>query len=114
MNFEDKLNKVWAEKRPDIKSGRELERLIGLSNGSISKWRVSNPSQKTIEKIAMFFKVSTDYLLGYNAEHTNANDLANDQTILSFDGQPVSDEAREKIIEYAQFVINQERGKNEK
>lgn len=117
MNFEDKLNKVWNEKRPDIKSGRELERLIGLSNGSISKWRKSNPSQKTIEKIASFFKVTPDYLLGYNDENktiSTTTDLANDQTVLSFDGQPVSDEAREKIMEYVQFVMEQEKGKNGK
>lgn len=116
MNFEDKLNKVWHEKRPDIKSGRELERLIGLSNGSISKWRKSNPSQKTIEKIASFFKVTTDYLLGYNDENktiSTTTDL-NDQPILSFDGEIVSDEARQKILEYAQFVMEQEKGKNGK
>lgn len=42
----------------------ELERKLNLSNGSISKWAKSKPNSKYIEKVADYFNVSTDYLLG--------------------------------------------------
>lgn len=42
----------------------ELERKLNLSNGSISKWAKSKPNSKYLEKVADYFDVSTDYLLG--------------------------------------------------
>lgn len=42
----------------------ELERKLNLSNGSISKWAKSKPNSKYLEKVADYFNVSTDYLLG--------------------------------------------------
>lgn len=42
----------------------EVERKNGLSSGSITKWNVSSPSADKLEKVATYFNVSTDYLLG--------------------------------------------------
>ena len=42
----------------------ELERSIGISNGSISKLEKSSPKADTLQKVADYFKVSVDYLLG--------------------------------------------------
>lgn len=42
----------------------EIERRLKLSNGIISTWKNSKPSQDKIELIADFFNVSVDYLLG--------------------------------------------------
>lgn len=42
----------------------ELERKLDLSNGSISKWNTSSPNSEPLQKIAAYFSVSTDYLLG--------------------------------------------------
>ena len=42
----------------------ELERSIGISNGSISKWEKSSPKADTLQKVADYFNVSVDYLLG--------------------------------------------------
>lgn len=42
----------------------ELERKLDFSNGSLRKWGTSTPSGDKIEKVADFFDVSTDYLLG--------------------------------------------------
>lgn len=41
-----------------------LERELGLSKGSISKWKVSSPKAETVLKMADYFGVSVDYLLG--------------------------------------------------
>lgn len=42
----------------------ELERRLDFSNGIISTWKTGNPSIDKVEKVANFFHVSTDYLLG--------------------------------------------------
>lgn len=42
----------------------EVERKNELSNGSIRRWDTNTPSADKLQKIADFFNVSTDYLLG--------------------------------------------------
>lgn len=42
----------------------KLEKKIGLSNGQISKWKKNNPSAESLSKIANYFNVSIEYLLG--------------------------------------------------
>lgn len=42
----------------------ELERKLDFSHGSIRNWDKSIPSGDKIQKVADFFDVSTDYLLG--------------------------------------------------
>lgn len=45
-------------------SHRRLEQELGLGNGAISKWVKSSPSSDIMEKLADYFNVSVDYLLG--------------------------------------------------
>lgn len=45
-------------------SRAELERKLDISHGSIRNWNKSIPSVQKIQKVADFFDVSTDYLLG--------------------------------------------------
>lgn len=45
-------------------SQRELQRIIGLSTGSISKWKSSSPSADALIKIANYFDVDVKYLIG--------------------------------------------------
>ncbi|KJW12837.1 helix-turn-helix domain-containing protein [Levilactobacillus spicheri] len=42
----------------------ELERNTGISNGQIRKWGVRSPKVENLQKVADYFGVSTDYLLG--------------------------------------------------
>ena len=42
----------------------DLEKELGFSNGSISKWSNSSPTSDKIVKVALKFGVSSDYLLG--------------------------------------------------
>ena len=79
----------------------ELERKLDFSTGSLRKWGRSMPSGDKIEKVADYFNVSTDYLLG----RTNNPNIANNgdasapldlrdiaaQSML-FDGKPLTEE----------------------
>src|SRR5690606_467666 len=42
----------------------EVERKTGISNGQIRRWSKSSPKIDNVTKIAEYFDVSTDYLLG--------------------------------------------------
>lgn len=42
----------------------EVERNVGISNGQIRRWDTSSPKIENVEKVANYFDVSTDYLLG--------------------------------------------------
>jgi len=50
-------------KKSNISIAR-LEKEIGLSSGSINKWKTNSPSVKAVGAVASFFGISTDYLLG--------------------------------------------------
>ena len=88
---------------------------IGLSNATQTKWKKTGatPRGDTLDKIAAYFGVSTDFLLGKEEKKTpvltekDERDIARilEQTMadlegsgdLMFDGNPMSDEARESI-----------------
>lgn len=40
-----------------------LERELGFSNGSISKWKNSMPKPERLQKVANYFNVTLDYLM---------------------------------------------------
>ncbi len=61
MSIVDKIQALCEEKGITFAA---LERSCDLSNGSIRRWEKSIPSIDKLEKIADYFKVSTDYLLG--------------------------------------------------
>ena len=89
---------------------------IGLSNSIATKWKKTGatPSGETLHRIATYFGVSADYLLG-KSEKENApaltekdrRDIAKDlkamlekldsSNDLMFDGNPMSEEAKESI-----------------
>ena len=41
----------------------KLEKELGFSNGSISKWKNSMPTSERLQKVADYFGVTTSYLL---------------------------------------------------
>ena len=44
-------------------SVNRLEKELGFSNGSISKWRNSTPTYERLQKVADYFGVSVEYLM---------------------------------------------------
>lgn len=103
-------------KSTGISQGK-LEKELGFSNGSISKWKHSTPKYDRLQKIADYFGVTIDYLMTGTDDSTkeptqlNArderdisrrleqtlSDLEGQQGALMFDGAPLDDETKELL-----------------
>ncbi len=87
-------------------TAKQLSQDIGVSPGNITDWKngKSKPSAEAITKIADYFNVSADYLLGrsdirYSGERAAASsDIPYDQ---------LPPEALEELERYKQYLISQ-------
>ncbi|WP_456273591.1 helix-turn-helix domain-containing protein [Bacillus sp. AK031] len=61
MGLVNKIKSLCDEKKLTF---AEVERKVGLSNGQIRRWDTSSPKIENVQKVADFFDVSTDYILG--------------------------------------------------
>lgn len=87
----DRINELVEKRHISI---AELERETGISNGQIRRWDKSSPKAENLKKVADYFHVSTDYLLGRPEEKKDEQDLSIDEAlgpIMSYDGKPVTD-----------------------
>ena len=103
-------------KSRNISQGK-LEKELGFSNGSISKWKNSTPTPERLQKLADYFDVPLSYLLsGKSDEETKETtfsprderdiarrleatiaDLEQQQDALMFSGEPLDDKTRELL-----------------
>lgn len=60
MTFYERVETL--RKQRNISQGN-LEKELGFSNGSISKWKNSSPTPERLKKLADYFNVSVEYLL---------------------------------------------------
>ena len=60
MTFYDRIEEL--RKKRGISQGA-LEKELGFSNGSFSKWKSSMPTPERLKKLADYFQVSVDYLV---------------------------------------------------
>lgn len=60
MIFE-KVKALCAERDTNIS---EVERKCGLANATIRRWEKASPTASSLAKVADYFGVSVDYLLG--------------------------------------------------
>ena len=102
---------MFAERLKSLRKEQNLTQQkiaekLNISRGSYAQWEAqrTQPSSKSVETLANFFDVSTDYLLG-NTDIKNQNQFDEDlekslDTFKSFDGKPMYDEDREKIREF--------------
>ncbi|KRL99907.1 helix-turn-helix domain-containing protein [Liquorilactobacillus satsumensis] len=79
----------------------ELEEQLGFGKNTIYQWTKRTPSVERVKKVADYFDVSLDYLMGRSANekiNTNKIDLAETQQgILSFEGKVIPDNELELI-----------------
>lgn len=71
----------------------KLEKETGISNGQISRWVASSPSVENANKVAEYFNVSIDYLLGKEAQKVENPEI---QTVIT-QMQNMTKEEQEKV-----------------
>lgn len=103
MNTYEIIKELAKEKKLSI---RQLEIDFGYSNGYLSKWKNNTPNADELSRLADYFNVSVDYLLG-REEKTS---LAEKHGVFAFDGEPVTDEE----VEFLKSVLAAKRATEKK
>lgn len=115
----EKVKELSKEKGITI---AELERKLNFSQGSISRWIKQSPSSERLQKVADYFDVSTDYLLGrtdkrnyYDLTEKDKHDIAlqaeklleglNSDAETNYYGEPLDDEDKEKLYDAIQLAL---------
>ncbi|MBL1225410.1 helix-turn-helix transcriptional regulator [Enterococcus sp. BWR-S5] len=99
----------------------ELEEKLGFGKNSLYRWKTSAPASDKLQKVADYFNVSTDYLLGRTTKNVN-NELEDDRfgsnlinhfrlNTANLDTEDI-EELEEELKEYTEFLI--ERAKKKK
>ena len=101
--FQERLKTLRLEAKLTQK---ELAEKLEIGQNTYSYWEkgIRKPVGENLNKLANFFNVSTDYLLG-NSNIKDQKQFDEDlekslDTFKSFDGKPMYDEDREKIREF--------------
>ncbi len=84
----------------------ELERLVGIGNGIIARWKKSSPKADSLKKVADHFGVSTDYLLGLT-EHRSPNEVFAASSPTPYEELPP--EVLEKLESYKLYLLEEYR-----
>lgn len=99
----------------------KLEKQLGFSNGSISKWKNSTPKVERLQKLADFFGVSVEYLMtgkeDKQKEKDNTDDLKQKYEELEellrsdtmkpvrYDGKPVNNDTIDLLLKQIEISL---------
>ena len=78
----------------------ELEERLNFSRNSLYSWKKNKPSSEKLEKVADYFNVSVDYILG----RTDNKHLDEPNTIAAHMDDDLTEEEIEDIKEYIEFI----------
>ena len=91
---------------------------IGLSNATQTKWRKTGapPRGDTLDKIAAYFDVSTDYLLGKEEQKKPTQKGERDGSEIMFalsrgGEQEITDEMFDEVKKFAAYIAQREKDK---
>ena len=102
-NFANVLRLLRTEKNM---SQQELARALRISKSAVNMYERGErqPNFETLELIADFFNVDTDYLIGRTNKTTRI--IRPDTLAAHFDGDEYTEEELEEIKQFAEFVKN--------
>lgn len=126
MKYGDRLKKLRESKKI---SQQQLAEKLNINRSTYARYELNQtqPDYETLQKIANFYGVSTDYILtGINTKFTEKDErdiakrmeqlknvLVSDGG-LSFYGEPLSEEAKESLIEAMEYAVRQAQRINKK
>jgi transcriptional regulator with XRE-family HTH domain len=101
-----------------VKLLRHLERKMDFGNGTIRRWDTTTPSGDKLLKVADYFNVSVDYLLGRDKKESptldeSEREISDDDIMFALwgDSSEIDDEDLEDVKRYAEFVKQRKKGK---
>ncbi|MBO0439582.1 MULTISPECIES: helix-turn-helix domain-containing protein [Enterococcus] len=107
MTAFDRLKKLCDQQGISVNT---LEERIGLGKNTLYAWKKKVPGGVNLQKVADYFNVTTDYLLGRTDNPTTSDELGDEDLITFFrlNTQDLSDEDKEKLKEelkdYLEFM----------
>ena len=111
MDIVEKIRILCNEKVMTI---AELERNLGLGAGTISRWNVRVPGVDKVQKVADYFSVTTDYLLGrvetpqWSTEQ-NTLDIERalhlNNNVVAYDGIELTDDEKKQLDETIRGIL---------
>lgn len=102
MEIFDIIKKLCEERNITISA---LEKDLGFSRGSIYKMVTSAPSSDKLKKLADYFDVTTDYLLGRNGKN-EANIAPTYDNLLKIYTRSKNNLTLEEKIKLAQIILS--------
>ncbi|MES1051289.1 helix-turn-helix transcriptional regulator [Bacillus thuringiensis] len=114
-----------------------LEEKLGFGQNTIYQWKKRTPSVERVQKVADYFDVSIDYLLGRNSRpnfhdikdsegftekdrkdigkrmEEIRNDLTNSDGLM-FSGEPLSEEALDSLMDAMEYIVKHTKKVNKK
>lgn len=106
-----------------------LEEKVGFGKNSIYSWKKNSPSTDKLQKVADYFDVSTDFLLGRKhtpewattKEINDMHEYLESDVDVTYKGIPISEQSKQKVQEFMEFIywetaeeIRKEKEKNKK
>lgn len=97
-------------------SQRNLAEMIGVSQQTIGSWETgrTEPDQVSLNKLADFFGVSTDYLLGRTQDKSNTQILdavSNNPELVDFTKELIQRESMQLLFKQAKSLSDSDIGK---
>jgi len=99
MDILERIKGLAAKKDISINA---LEEKLGFARGYLYTWKKKTPGIDRVKKVAEYFNVSVDYLLGTTDNPTSKeidlkNAIDSDQTIFTWEGKPIPEQDLELI-----------------
>lgn len=114
MDILDRIKELAAKRSLSINS---LESKLGFARGYLYTWKKKTPGIDRVQKVADFFNVSTDYLLGRTDNqsvmepgHIDVEDIINNTSLLTSRTVPITKQDRKMIAGILESYLNSKEG----
>ncbi|EJF1487928.1 helix-turn-helix transcriptional regulator [Listeria monocytogenes] len=102
MTTFERIKKLSAKKGITIS---QLTSELEMGENSIYRWKTQKPALDKLQKVADYFNVSIDYLVGRTDNPYVDNDIPQEATTLAAHIDPeATEEDMKKILEYIDFI----------
>lgn len=113
MGLYERIKKCADERKISITN---LEKVVGFSNGTIGKWKKSEPKASTLYQVASYFNKPIEYFLvgesvsGKNSHNvlTNSINESNNATLIIHQSNDFSKQELELISTYRELGIEKQ------